>query len=84
MKKIILNKKQLNVIKEYWDKFKTAESHYYGSLKKLEMEMSKKTGIKDLEYFFCDDGCAGIGCAGIGNVDRTLKLITREKLEKEK
>ena len=37
---------------------------------KPEREMAKKTGIENLEFFFCDNEIVGIG-----NVERTMRLI---------
>lgn len=76
MNKIIPTKKQLIIMKEYWKRFKSVEDYYYRSIRELEKEMSKATEIKDLEFFFCDNDCAGIG-----NVMRTMRLIHREELE---
>jgi len=43
---------------------------------KLEKEMSKKAGIPELEFFWCDNECVGIG-----DGNREMGLIHREKLE---
>lgn len=76
MNKIIPTKNQLIIMKEYWKRCKSLEDYYYRSMGDLEREMSNVTKIEDLEFFFCDGDCAGIG-----NVMRTMKLIHREELE---
>jgi len=66
-------KKQLKIIREYWDKFRREQELFYDKLTHIEIEMSKKTGIEDLEFFQCDgDWC------GVGNQSRTMELIQLE------
>jgi len=68
--------KQLEIIKLYWKMFTAEEAKFYARVGKLERKMSKKTGIKDLEFFQADgDWC------GVGNADRTMGLLQREDLE---
>jgi hypothetical protein len=75
--KIKLSKKQLETIKQCWKVFKKEEEYFYKAISRIEERMSKETGIEGMEFFICDgDWC------GIGNADRTLKLIQREELEK--
>lgn len=77
MKKIKLTKKQLDIIKLYWKMFQAEYDIFWGKLGELEKGMSQKTGIKDLEFFNSDsDWC------GVGNGDRTMRLIQRGELEK--
>jgi hypothetical protein len=76
MNKIIPTKKQLIIMKEYWKRFQSVEDYYYRSMGDLEREMSKATKIKDLEFFFCDNECVGIG-----DVMRNMRLIQRKELE---
>jgi hypothetical protein len=73
--KIKPTKKQLLIMKDYWARMNGVQNYYYRSLGELEKEMSIKTGIKDLEFFFCDNEIVGIGQ---GN--REMALIQREKL----
>lgn len=64
MKKI--NKKELKDItirlKPYWAKFKKIQNGYFKKIRLLEEEMNKKMNIKtQLEFFYCDGECVGIG-----------------------
>ena len=71
------NKKQLEIIKLHWDMFKAEETLFWAKMGELEKKMSKETGIKELEFFNSDgDWC------GVGNADRTMKLLQHNILEK--
>lgn len=70
-------KKQLESIKEYWKFLKEAEFQFYKSVNFIEEDMRKVTGIKDLEFFMCDNEYVGIG-----NESRTMELLQKEDLEK--
>jgi len=63
-------KKQLAIIKLYWDMFQTEQAILWGKMAEFEKGMSRETGIKDLEFFWCDNECVGVG-----NVSRTMRLI---------
>lgn len=65
-------------LKPFWAKFKDIENNYYFAMDKLEEEMSKELKIKDLELFFCDNECVGIG-----NYIKTMELIKRRELEED-
>ena len=72
------SKTQLNVFKEGWKRFNKDYDVFWGLISATEKWMSKKTGIKGVEFFkdnMCGDWC------GIGNADRTMALIQREELE---
>jgi len=74
--RVIPSKKQLAVMKLYWKMLQMEDNIFWAKVAELEKKMSKKTGIKDLEFFKCDgDYC------GIGNSDRTMELIQMEYLE---
>lgn len=75
--RVIPTKKQLIMIKEGWKLFQEITDAYYKNVSNIEHNLSKNTGIKEVEFFWCDNECVGIG-----NVDRTMKLIQREELEK--
>lgn len=77
--KVVLTKKQINIIKLYWKMFQAEYDIFWGKMGELEKGMSKKTGIKDLE--FIKDDMFGGEWIGIGNASRTLKLYQREELE---
>jgi hypothetical protein len=69
-------KEQLAIIRLYWNMFQAEYNIFWGKLGSLEKEMSKKTGIKGLEFFQSDgDWC------GVGNEERTIKLIHGEDLD---
>jgi len=69
--------KQLNLIKLYWAMLQTELSLFSSKAGQLEKDMSDATKIDDLEFFSVDSEFVGVG-----NYDRTLKLIQREELEK--
>ena len=73
---IKINKRQLAIMKEAWKQLQKDEDIFSGLVMATEKWMEKETGIKDLEFFMCDNSYVGIG-----NADRTMKLIQREKLE---
>lgn len=77
MSEIKITPKILRILKAYTRLFKKIEGKYYSSIDKLEKQMRKETGIKDIEFFFCDGEFSGIG-----NNERTMELIDRYKLEK--
>lgn len=66
------NKKFLDNIPMYWSRYSVCETLFYHELSLIEKRMARDSGIKDIEFFFCDGECAGIG-----NGDRTMKLIPR-------
>jgi len=70
--------KQLNIMKLYWSMLQTELSLFYGKVGQLERDMSDATMIDSLEFFQVDNDFVGVG-----NYDRTLKLIQREELEKK-
>ena len=68
--KIKVTKKLIEQLRPFWREFRKVQGRYDIKLRKLEEGMAKKTGIKNIEFFFCDNEIAGIG-----NVERTLPLI---------
>ena len=74
---IVPTNKQLSTLKEGWKLFQEITDAYDRNVSNIETNISKKTGIKDIEFFFSDGGCVGIG-----NIARTMELIQREELEK--
>jgi len=75
--KIKVNKELINKLKPYYEKYEKLTNKYWGEINLLEKEMSLRLKIEGLEFFHCDGDFAGIG-----NVERTMKLIHREELEK--
>jgi len=78
--KITPTKQQLGIMKHYWRIFQDTTDTYWRELSTIEKRMSQKTGIKDLEFIH-DSMC--MGWVGIGNGERTMRLLQREELEKE-
>jgi hypothetical protein len=74
--KINPTKKQLAIMKLYWDMFQAEQSNLWIRIGELEREMSKKTGIEELEFFQDDNDWVGIGQ---GN--REMRLIYGEDLK---
>jgi len=64
-----LTKKQ---IKHYFYSLEILESNFYDAVNELEEKMKFETGIDDLEFFWVEGNVVGIG-----NEDRTMKLIHR-------
>lgn len=62
--------KQLASIKQHWKKLKEAESEFIEKVMSIEISMEAATGIKDIEFFKCDNEYVGVGNAG-----RTMDLI---------
>ena len=74
---IKLTEKQLAAMKLYWAILQAEVTLFYGKVGQLERELSEATKIDGCEFFQCDGDFVGIG-----DYDRTLKLIHREELEK--
>jgi hypothetical protein len=70
-------KNQMEAMKLYWSMLQTEYSLFYARVGQLERDMSDAAKIDGLEFFQCDNDFVGVG-----NYDRTLKLIQREELEK--
>ena len=64
-------------LKPFWKEMRREQKMFFDQLNVIELRMRKKTGIKDMEFFWCDDDIVGIG-----NVDRTLELIYDSELER--
>jgi hypothetical protein len=77
--KIKVDKKLLKKLKPYWEKLVLMQCEFVGRVSELEDEMSREVGIKNLEFFQCDNEFVGIG-----NVNKTLKLISSYELERGK
>jgi hypothetical protein len=75
--KAVPTKKQLEIIKKYWRAFKLEEELFYSHQRCLEIAMSQESGIEELKFFNVDgDWC------GIGNSDRTMRLLQSKQLDK--
>ena len=56
--KIKVTKKLLKQLKPFWQEFRKIQDRYDIAIAKLEAEMMKKTGIEDIEFFFCHNEIA--------------------------
>ncbi len=75
--KIKVTKKLLKQLKPFWQELQKIQGGYNIKIAGLEEEMAKKTGIENIEFFFCDNEIVGVG-----NVARTIRLIRDTELEK--
>lgn len=74
--KIKVTKKLLKQLKPFWKNLGDIEDKFYKQMGLLEKEMENKTGIKSIEFFRCDNEVVGIG-----NAERTMRLIRGHELE---
>jgi len=74
--KIKITKQLLKKLKSYWKEFKKIQDKFYKEQYELEKKAQKETGI-GIEFFKVDGECVGIG-----NYERTMKLIHSYELEK--
>ena len=74
--KIKPSKRQMKILKKYHKLYQKVAGVYWKSVHALETEMSEETGIDELVFFKVDGDYVGIG-----NIERTLKLIHFEDLE---
>ena len=65
-------------LKKWWKQYLIIFDDYWEQVGKLEKQMAEDTGIKDAEFFFHEE----VRAVGIGNAERTLRLIQRDELEK--
>lgn len=72
---IKVDKQLIKKLKPYWKRFDKLQDSFLEKVYKLEKEMSEATGIRGVEFFSCD----GYYC-GIGNEERTIRLIHDEEL----
>jgi len=73
--KIKVTKKLLKQLKPFWRELQKIQGSHNIKIAKLEEEMAKKTGIENIEFFFCHNEIVGIG-----NVERTVRLIRDTEL----
>ena len=74
--RILVTKRQMKILKEGWKELQKDYDDFYDLVCSTEEWMSEKTGIKGIEFFKSDGDYVGIG-----NGDRTMGLIQRDKLE---
>lgn len=74
MKKYTIKPPSKRVLKKYWEELEVAENNFYEWVGNIEAKMEKETGIKGIEFF---KDTMSEGYVGIGNIERTMKLIHR-------
>lgn len=74
--KIKKTKKLIKQLQPYWKKLKELRFEFDVLRNNLETKMEKETGIKGIEFFMCDNSYIGIG-----NAERTMRLINSRELE---
>lgn len=78
-KEIKVTPKLLKQLHIFWPKIKLIEELYWKELNKAEKELEELTGISGIEIFHSDNSIVGIG-----NSERTLRLIHNYEIEKNK
>jgi hypothetical protein len=68
--------KQLHL---FWPAVELLEEKYWKEINKLEKELEELTGIKDIIIFHSDGEIVGIG-----NAERTMRLIQRHEIVENK
>jgi hypothetical protein len=79
MKKIKVTPKLLKQLQLYWPKVQLVVDKYWEEIAKMEKELEELTGINDIEIFHSDNDIVGIG-----NTERTLRLIHAHEIEENK
>jgi len=77
MKKIKVTKGLIKQLRPFWKKLQDLEDIFLREVAELEAKMAQETGIEGIEFFRGFDGWY----AGVGNADRTMKLIHDHELE---
>jgi len=78
----MMSKRDLvNELKPFWKKRRKLETKFREAELKIEEEMTKKLNVGiDLEFFFCDEGCVGIGASDFSERKR-FPLIHDSELD---
>lgn len=76
--KIKVDKKLSILIRKYDEKLRKVEDEFWGKVCKLEKEMAKETSIEDIEFFWMDGECVGVGTSAN---PKKMKLIHRKYYE---
>ena len=56
---------------------KDIKSEFDGRVYDLEKELEREVNVEGIEFFMCDNEYVGVG-----NADRTMRLIQTDELEK--
>jgi len=73
---IVLTKKQLKILRRGWEKYQKVLDTFYQATFDIERWMEEQTKINGVEFFWGDSEVIGIG-----NAERTMKLVLRKDLE---
>lgn len=65
-------------LKKAWKKMKQTEAKFLKDVDKIEKDLQEKVKIKDVEFFWF-----GGECHGIGNVSKTMEIVTSYNLEEK-
>jgi len=68
--KIKITPELKQILKFWWAIYRLIEDDYWETINETEKKMAKDTGIEDIEFFYTDGECAGIG-----NTSRTMPLV---------
>jgi hypothetical protein len=73
-----LTKKQLKLIRGYWTKAMIEVDYFYKRIDNIELQMraDKELKIKDIMFYWSDNGIVGIG-----NESRSMKLLQEGELK---
>lgn len=70
-------KKLIAQLKPYWKAYRKLSGEFHRKVYALEKQMSKEMGVKNMQFFMCDNEVVGIG-----NLNRTMDLVHGRDLEK--
>jgi hypothetical protein len=78
-KEIKVTPKLLKQLHMFWPKVQLIEEMYWKEINKAEKELEELTGITDILIFHSDGEIVGIG-----NAEKTIRLIHRHEIEENK
>jgi hypothetical protein len=78
-KEIKVTTKLVKQLHLFWPAVGLLEEKYWKNINKLEKKLEELTGIKDIEFFHSDGEIVGIG-----NAEKTIRLIHRKEIEENK
>jgi hypothetical protein len=79
MKTIKVTPKLLKQLHMFWPAIELLEEKYWKEVNKLEKELEELTGIENIDIYHSDNSIVGIG-----NAERTMRLIYRHEIEENK
>ncbi len=75
---LFATKKQLKIMRKHWKLFQEIRGAFFKNVYNIETNMSKECGIENMEFFMVDNDYVGIG-----NGDRTMKLVHDTELQED-